>query len=474
MNTTHPIDHALQQRVSMLRWMLPITLIVLTAIYELGPGHLLQAKPNDPVDLEIILYGMLSPLLAFWTLTLIGRWLDKTDRAERQAQAIDRRLASILAASADAILVLDPNDHIETWNRGAEELFGFTAQQIKGRPWSELFGQTEATSIEIQWLDQNVRQAGFVRGYETTVHDHAGRAIAVELTATRLADEESKPIGMSVILRDVTERKHREAEIRRLNANLSEQVADRTRELAQKVEELARANTELQKLDQMRTEFVSLVSHQIRAPLTNMRGATERMMDRCGAINATCARMFIVLDQQVDRLDRLVQDVLSTTRIEAGELTLQSEPISVLPIVQQVVDQTRARHDDRSIHLPTKPGLPLVFADRDRVAEVLTNLLDNADKYSPHDREIDIDVQADQTEVTVTVRDFGKGVPPNDLDRIFDKFYRADNSDAQAAYGYGLGLYVCRRLIEAQGGRIWAENARDGGAIFYFTLPVAQ
>jgi K+-sensing histidine kinase KdpD len=245
-------------------------------------------------------------------------------------------------------------------------------------------------------------------------------------------------------------------------------------ELAQKVEELARANTELQKLDQMRTEFVSLVSHQIRAPLTNMRGATERMMDRCGAINATCGRMFIVLDQQVDRLDRLVQDVLSTTRIESGELTLQSEPISVLPIVQQVVDQTRARETDRSIHIPTKPGLPLVFADRDRVAEVLANLLDNADKYSPHDKGIDIDVQADQTEVTITVRDFGKGVPPNDLDRIFDKFYRADSSDAQVSYGYGLGLYVCRRLIEAQGGRIWAENARDGGAIFYFTLPVAQ
>jgi PAS domain S-box-containing protein len=474
MNATHPIDHTLQQRVAILRWIVPVILIGLTAIYELGPGHLLQANPNDPVDIEILLYGLISPLLAFWTLTLIGRWLEKTDRAERQAQAIDRRLASIMSASADAILVLDPNDHIETWNRGAEELFGYTPHHIKGQPLSDLFGKTEAALIEVQWLNQTVQKAGFVRGYETTCRDIEGRAIAVELTATRLIDEAANAIGMSVILRDVTERKRREAEIRRLNANLSEQVADRTRELAQKVEELARANTELQKLDQMRTEFVSLVSHQLRAPLTNMRGATERMLNQCGAINATCGRMFIVLDQQVDRLDRLVQDVLSTTRIEAGELTLQSEPISVLPIVQQVVDQTRARPDARSIHIPTKPGLPLVFADRDRVAEVLTNLLDNADKYSPHDKEIDIDVQADQTEVTITVRDFGMGLPPSDLDRIFDKFYRADNSDAQTAYGYGLGLYVCRRLIEAQGGRIWAENAHDGGAIFYFTLPVAQ
>ncbi len=474
MTTLNLLDRTLQRRVSVLRWALPLTLIVLTAVYELGPGHLLQAKPDDPVDLEIFLYGVLTPFLSFWVLTLIGRWLEKTDRAERQAQLIDRRLASILSASADAILVLDPNDRIETWNRGAEELFGYTSSQMKGQPLAQLFGSSEAATIELKWFDQEVQQAGFVRSYETTVHDQAGRTVAVELTATRLHDEQGQPIGMSVILRDVTERKHREEEIKRLNANLSEQVAQRTHELAQKVEELAQANAQLKKLDQMRTEFVSLVSHQLRAPLTNMRGATERMMDRCGAINVTCSRMFTVLDQQVDRLDRLVQDVLSTTRIEAGELVLDREPISVLPVIQQVVEQTRSRHDARSIHLPTKPGLPLVFADRDRVAEVLTNLLDNADKYSPHEKEIDIDVQADQTEVTISVRDFGKGLQANDLDRVFEKFYRADNSDAQTAYGYGLGLYVCRRLIEAQGGRIWAENAHDGGAIFYFTLPVAQ
>jgi signal transduction histidine kinase len=114
-----------------------------------------------------------------------------------------------------------------------------------------------------------------------------------------------------------------------------------------------------------------------------------------------------------------------------------------------------------------------VLADRDRVAEVLSNLIDNADKYSPHEQAIELDVQADQTEVTVAVRDHGRGLPHADLDRVFDKFYRSDGSDAQTAYGYGLGLYVCRRLIETHGGRIWAENAADGGAIFSFTLPVA-
>ncbi len=466
-------NHTLRQRIALLRWTVPAALILLTVFYELGPAHWLQDNPNDPIDLEILLYGVLSPLLAFWALTYIGNWLAKAERAEQQARASDRRLASIMSASADAILVLDPTGRIESWSRGAELLFGYQANEIRGQQFFKLLGQGEAAEVEARWLTDSVRRHGFVRGHETICRDYQGRAIAVELTATDLTDELSRSSGASVILRNITEHKHREAEIQRLNANLSEQVAERTRELAQKVEELARANAELHKLDQMRSEFVSLVSHQIRAPLTNIRGAATRMQTQCGAINPTCLRMFVILDQQAERLDRLVRDVLNASRVETGELQLQAEPMSVMPVVQQVIEQTRARVGDRAFNVPPKPGLPLALADRDRVAEVLTNLLDNADKYSPPGTGITIELQADQTEVKVSVRDHGRGLPPTDFDRVFDKFYRSDNSDSQAAYGYGLGLFVCRRLIEAQGGRIWAENAPDGGAIFSFALPVA-
>jgi signal transduction histidine kinase len=116
---------------------------------------------------------------------------------------------------------------------------------------------------------------------------------------------------------------------------------------------------------------------------------------------------------------------------------------------------------------------PLVFADRYQVVEILINLLDNADKYSPPGKEVVIDVRADQTEVTLSICDFGPGLPPADLDHVFEKFHRTDGSDSQAVYGYGLGLYICRRLVEAQGGRIWAENHSNGGAVFSLALPVA-
>lgn len=473
MNQSTP---TLQQRISTLRWALPLTLSVLSTLYQLGPARWVHDTFSHSLHygVEILLYGFIGPLAVHSAVGQVGRWLAEKEQAEHRARAHEQRLASITGASADAILGLDAAGRIESWNHGAELIFGYTARDILGQPFSSLFAGGEAAAVELQWLTRSAQQSGYVRGHETTCHNAEGREVAVDLTATHLADEAGQPVGLSVILRDITERKHREEEIRRLNSSLSEQVARRTRELAEKVDELAQANAELQKLDQMRSEFVSLVSHQLRAPLTNMRGAAERMRTDCAAINMTCSRMFTIMDQQVMRLDRLVQDVLNAARIETGDFVLHPEPISVLPVVQQVVEQTRARAASRPIHLPTKPGLPLVFADRDRLAEVLTNLLDNADKYSPQGSDLTIEVQADQTEVTLAVRDTGRGLPPNDLQRVFDKFYRADNSDSQAAYGYGLGLYVCRRIVEAQGGRIWAENAPGGGAVFSFTLPVAR
>jgi len=472
----NPSSHTLKRRVAVLRWAFPAALAISATLYQLGLARWVLDHYGDVAHfgVEIVFYGTAGPLLAFWVLTLIGRWFDEKERAERQARSFERRFASITAASADGILSLDHAGLIQSWNLGAELIFGYPADAMLGQPLSHLFGGGERAAVEFQWLAETVPQTGFIRGHETTCRAANGREIAAELTATHLTDETGQSLGMSVILRDITERKRREEEIGRINASLHEQVAERTRELAEKVEELARANADLQKLDRMRSEFVSVVSHQIRAPLTNMRGAVEHMQASCSVVNPTCSRMFLILDQQTQRLDRLVRDVLSAARLEAGELVLHPEPISLLPIVQQVVEQTQARTAQRSFCLPTKPGLPLVFADRDRVAEVLANLLDNADKYSPPGKEVSIEVGADQTGVTLSVRDFGPGLPADDLDRVFEKYYRTDSSDSQAAYGYGLGLYVCRQLVQAQGGRIWAENHPDGGAVFSFMLPAAR
>jgi PAS domain S-box-containing protein len=470
----HLVTFTLRQRVTALRWTLPVLFGCLAVLFELGPGRsILTRSVATYIELDAAFYGLIIPIMAFATLTLLSRWLSDKEDAEKQARASEQRLISIMTASADAIVGVDQSGRIESWNRGAEQIFGIAAAELRGRPLAALFGGGASAEVEAHWLIQNVEQLGFLRGHETLCRDRLGREIAVELTATHLTDDSGQSLGLAVILRDITERKQRDLEIRRLNASLNARVLEQTQELAQKIEELAGKNSRLRDLDRMRSEFVSITSHQIRAPLTNMRGATERMQSDCSAMTPTCTRMFAILEQQIGRLERLVRDVLNVTRIEAGELVIDPEPISLLPVVEQVVEQTRARSTGCRFRIIHYPGLPLIFADRDRVAEVLSNLLDNAEKYSDPGANIEIRLRADETEVVLAVRDCGRGLRDGDLERVFEKFYRVDSSDSQSVYGYGLGLYVCRQLITAQKGRIWAEHAPGVGAVFSFALPIA-
>lgn len=467
---------SLNQRITTLRWLLPIVMALVVIFYQLAIARWVHDNFNMTVHfaVEIIFFSATGPLAAFWVLTLIGQWFEEKQFAEKHAQENERRLASITTASADAIIGLDEHGIIESWNHGAELIFGYSSNEVLGKFVSLILGNSKAAEVEGCWLIETTEQKGYLRGHETTCQRANGRELYAEITATHISDTQGKSIGMSVVLRDITNRKHREEEIRRLNASLNQQVAERTRQLADKVGELAEANQDLKNLDQMRTEFVSLVSHQIRAPLTNVRGAVERMQTDCNQPNSTCKRMFTILEKEVNRLNRLVQDVLSAARIETGELALNKEPLSVLPVLRQVVEQISARISDRQFHVPEKPGLPLGYGDRDRLTEILLNLLDNADKYSPLGEDIYLDIRADQTEITLSVSDFGPGLDEGAIERVFDKFFRADSGDAQSAYGYGLGLYVCRLLVEAQGGSIWAKNRPGGGTTFSFTLPVWQ
>lgn len=466
----------LRQRIISLRFVFSLVWIIGVVVYQLAIANWVHDHVSESFHyvIEILFYGSLGPLLAIGFLMLIDRWLSQMEQVEQKARTMESRLASITSVSADAILSLDQEGSIITWNPGAETLFGFTESDVLGEPISALLGGQQAGEVEFKWIEDMVHRAGYLRGHESVCYDSNMKDVHVELTAIPLAHERGISSGMLIILRDIGSRKRREKEIQRLNESLNEQVATRTKELAEKIGQLAKANADLQKLDQMRTEFVSLVSHQLRAPLTNISGAVERIRVGCHLSNQKCVRMLDILDQQTNRLDRLVEGILSTARIEAGELTFHPEPISMMPLLQQLVDQFSTRQAGRGVHLTHKPGLPLAYADRDRVTEVVSNLLDNADKYSPAEQDIFIAVRADQTEITVSIRDQGPGVPLVSIERIFEKFYRLDSSDSQTAYGYGLGLYLCRQLVEAQGGRIWAENHHQGGAVFSFSIPVWQ
>lgn len=466
----------LQSRVKVLRWIIPIGLLVLSVGYQLGPARWVHDRFDESTHflVEILFYGFVGPTIVFLAFDQIKQWLLDKEEAEQVARSTQLKLAAITEASADAIIGLTPDGKIESWNRGAELILGYFEEPINEVTFSTLLAGKENSELEWNWIAETVHKTGFIRGYETACRRVDGQSVLIELTATHMKNERGKTTGFSVIMRDITERKKREAEIHELNTHLNELVKVRTQELDEKIKELANANARLKKLDQTRSEFVSLVSHQIRAPLTNIRGAVEKLRGENGEIPNKSVSMLYIIDQQAERLDKLVRDVLNANQIETGHLILQKEPVSILPLIEQAVDQLRSRNQNQDVTIPVKPGLPLVYSDSDRVLEIMANLLDNAAKYSPNDSEIQVSAYANQSEITISIRDFGPGIPVQDVHRIFEKFYRSDSSDSQIAYGYGLGLYICRNLVKALDGKIWAENHSEGGAVFSFTLPIWQ
>lgn len=270
----------------------------------------------------------------------------------------------------------------------------------------------------------------------------------------------------------VEQKEQAEAEVYRLNIELQQRVDERTHELRTKAEELTKANERLQELDLLKSEFVSLVSHELRAPLTNMRSAVELMENACPAMNETCTQMFDIVAEQIGRLGRMVDDVLNVSRIEAGGLHLTCTAVDIGQIAARAVDAIAARTTGHSFRRPDCDVRPCVWADADRLYEVIANLVDNAAKYSPSRSEVVLELHTRGQVAIFSVSDSGPGIPFEEQERIFEKFHRLDTGDAKETYGYGLGLYLCRRLVEAMNGRIWVESKPGRGATFYFSLPL--
>lgn len=281
-------------------------------------------------------------------------------------------------------------------------------------------------------------------------------------------------ITMRIVRGWVEQKEQAEAEVYRLNSELQQRVEERTLELKKKADALAIANAQLQELDQVKSEFVSLVSHEFRAPLTNMRGALELMGDNCAVSNSACTRMVKIVNAEVARLGRLVDGVLNVSRIESGELHLTCEAVDMVRVADQVLSEFNARQVQHILRSPRGVSYPIVWADPDRLHQVIANLVDNAVKYSPQHSEIILSVDIKRREGVLSISDSGPGIPMEEQPRLFQKFSRLDSGDDKETYGYGLGLYLCRRLIEGMNGKIWVESQPGHGATFLFALPLAE
>ena len=233
----------------------------------------------------------------------------------------------------------------------------------------------------------------------------------------------------------------------------------------------------LRELERLRADFLGMVSHELRAPLTSIKGAAATALGSSRSLDPAEVRQFFrIIDVQADQMRDLIGDLLDAGRIDAGTLSVDPAPAEVAALVDQARTTFLSGGGRQSLHIDLPPDLPRVLADERRIVQVLNNLLSNASRYAPESSSIYVDAVRDGIHVAISVTDEGRGVPPEQLPRLFRKYAPIGGADrARGGGGVGLGLAICKGLVEAHGGRIRAESAGPGrGTRFTFTVPVAD
>lgn len=263
----------------------------------------------------------------------------------------------------------------------------------------------------------------------------------------------------------------------------SRRLARQARDIDEKAAENARLLNEaaeaaaLREVDRLKDEFISVVSHELRRPLASIKGYAATLLLDHQWDEPTRREFLLVIDDESDRLAELIENLLDLSRLGTGMLTLNREPILLPRIARVACDRiaASAHVGPHRYSLDFPDQFPLVEADSERIKQVLLNLIENAAKYSPPNSEVSVRgrILPGKQAVELSVRDRGIGIAAENLERVFDRFYRVDNSLARRTQGTGLGLAICKGVIEAHEGRIWAESD-DGGTIVYFTLPSGQ
>lgn len=257
-----------------------------------------------------------------------------------------------------------------------------------------------------------------------------------------------------------------------LNTQLEARVEERTHTLQDAYNQLEEQNKKLQELDLLKTDFVSMVSHELRTPLNNLGGGLELMLGR-GRASVADRETMQLMQAEIHRLTRFVENILNLSALDAGRLELHPVPLSMAVAVEEVLRKRSLGQDLGRIVTEVSPDLPLVWADEAAVQSVLHHLLDNALKYAVEGPVI-IRSGLEDGNVRVEVLDSGPGVPPEKWHLLFQRFQRLDVRDSQYVYGYGLGLYLSRRLMTAMKSDLCYEAPKAGGSCFYFTLKVAE
>ena len=246
------------------------------------------------------------------------------------------------------------------------------------------------------------------------------------------------------------------------------------------ITQLENANQELKRVDEMKSEFVSVASHELRTPLATIKNAVQLVLKgKAGEVNDTQANFLTMAEKNINRLANILNDLLDLSKIEAGKMGMQFEELDLRVSIDFVLSSLKAQADGKSIHLEMEVAkdLPFVYGDREKVEQILTNLIGNATKFTPEGGKVVVSARLSdkvKNAVGISVHDTGIGIPADQLEKIFEKFHQVESPLYHSASGTGLGLAITRGLVEAHQGQIWVESELGKGSTFTFTLPLSR
>lgn len=356
-------------------------------------------------------------------------------RAQQEEASKSR---AILEGIADGVMVAHARGNVILLNAAAEEILGMSREEIVGRPIHELSGLYGAEGDTWLALTKEWAQALPAQGEPTSFESQfktEEKVVSVHMAPVLMGDEF---LGTVSVFRDIT------------------------REVA---------------IDRMKSELISIVSHQLRTPMTSIKGYTDLLfLETVGEINEAQRRFLSIIKSNADRLALLADDLLDISRIETGRIRFNLEFIHMSTVGDEIAASLRGQIEEKglSLELDIPESLPPIYGDRDRVTQILTNLIDNARQYTPSGGQITVSAQVKGNFLQVSVADTGIGIAPEDQEKIFDRFYRTDHPLVQEVAGTGLGLSIVKSFVEMHGGEIWVKSEPGRGSTFSFTLPLAE
>jgi PAS domain S-box-containing protein len=408
-----------------------------------------QTKDGRKLDISLTVSPISDGRGRIVGATKIARDVTLRKRAYEQRE----RLASIIDSSDDAIVSKTLEGVITSWNRGAEQMFGYSAAEAIGQH-IKLIIPPELHAEEDDVL-AHLRRGEKIDHYETVRQTKDGRKLDISLTVSPIKDAQGRIIGASKVARDITLRKRVEEERERLMAR--EEAARRTAEEA----------------NRLKDDFLATVSHELRNPLNSIVGWAGLL--RSGKLDEkTVARAVDAILRGAQAQDQIISDLLDVARIVNGRLRLDVRPVQLIEVLESAIDAVRPAAEGKQIHLQAllDPAASPLAGDPDRLRQVFWNLLSNAVKFTSKNGRIQIVSQRTNSHIEIVVSDNGIGIEPELLPYVFDRFRQGDSGTNRQSSGLGLGLSIVRNLVELHGGSVRVESKGPGqGASFTVSLP---